>query len=153
MSKWFCGSAIVVMAAITIGVVLRFVVLGDTAPADEDGRQGVRMSKSETRFVLAEMRDFLAGVQTIYSATLRQDRNAIAEAAAPLGREVAAHAPAGLMGKLPLGFKRLGFALHEDFDRIAKMAPHAEMVTIQKEVSDSLNKCVACHASFRIETE
>ena len=147
------SAAMILMLTITIGVVLRFVVPGSTAPLQSDGRIPIVVSSEERDFVLAEMRSFLDGVRQINEAAIDNDRNAIAAAAAPLGREVETHAPSGLPGKLPLGFKRLGFSVHDDFDWIAESAASAEMIEIQRQLNSTLEKCVTCHATYSLAVE
>lgn len=154
MKQLLCILALGLMGAVTGAMFLRLVILGDTAPAGTDGRIPVHMSAGERDFVLAEMRDFLAAVQAINAAALGNDISSIAAIAQPMGMSVTAHAPKGLLGKLPLEFKLLGFAIHDDFDAMAKMADSgATSIEIQRMLNDSLLKCVACHAGYRIEVE
>ena len=51
-----------------------------------------------------------------------------------------------LMAKLPLDFKILGMSVHHDMDNIAKAAENGTPVPeIQKMLSNTLIRCVACH--------
>jgi hypothetical protein len=57
-----------------------------------------------------------------------------------------------LMAKLPMPFKQLGMSVHHDMDDLALAAesskPAAELQTM---LTNTLSKCVACHASWQIK--
>lgn len=138
------------MLVITTVVLLRFVVLGDTIEM-QDKRLGINMTSTERAFVLNEMRSFLAGIQGITQASLDNDMEKVAKIAKPLGMSVAKQRPKGLSGKLPLGFKQLGFGVHEDFDMLYRDAKSfADVEHTLSQLADVMNKCVACHATYQI---
>lgn len=143
--------AIVALLLLTIvGLILKFVVLGRTETA-ADGRTAVLLDPPERAVVLGEMRQFLQGVQGMLEASERNDAQAIAKIARPLGMAAAQHVPAGLAAKLPLEFKTLGHGVHADFDRIAMDAEAMSDVHLSlKQLGETMKKCVACHASYRI---
>lgn len=150
MKKILCLTALIVMFGITLGIVLKFVVLGDTIEI-EDSRITINMTASERAFVLDEMRTFLVGVQGITQASLEGDMEKVVAIAKPLGTAVAAHAPKGLMGKLPIKFKKLGFGIHTDFDQLALDAHDlADSKHTLTQLATAMNKCVACHAAYQI---
>ncbi len=151
MKKYIYPAAFILMALLTITVVLRLVVLGDTTEMEDD-RLGINMTPYERTFVLNEMRDFLAGVQGITQACLDNDMQRAANIAKPLGMDVASHAPKGLLGKLPLEFKQLGFGIHHDLDQLAMDARDlADPQHTLRQLATAMNKCVACHAAYQIK--
>ena len=150
MKKIICPTALIVMSVLTVGLFLRFVVIGETVDL-KDERIGVKMTEVERAFVLQEMRDFLVGVQGITQASLAGDMEKVAQIAAPLGMSVASHAPKGLIGKLPLEFKKLGFGIHEDLDQLARDAVDlGDPEHTMQQLTTAMNKCVACHAAYQI---
>jgi hypothetical protein len=81
----------------------------------------------------------------------RNDARAIADAARPMGMAAAAGVPATLAAKLPLEFKQLGHSVHEDFDRLALDADAlGDVKHAHTQLSETLKKCVACHARYQI---
>jgi hypothetical protein len=133
-----------------VGLVLKFVVLGRTG-AEVDGRTTILLEPSERAVVLAEMRQFLSGIQQMLEAAERNDAAAIAKLARPLGMAAAQAVPAGLAAKLPLEFKTLGHSVHQDFDRIAMDAEAMDDVRLSlRQVGETMKKCVACHAAYQI---
>ena len=143
--------AIIGLLLLTIaGLLLKFVVLGKTEMAG-DGRVAIILESSERAVVLTEMRQFLSGIQNILDAAERGDAEAIAKIARPLGMAAAHHVPAGLEAKLPLEFKKLGYSVHSDFDRLAMDADAMSDVRLSlSQLSNAIKKCVACHAVYQI---
>ena len=127
-----------------------FLVTGKTVPAD-DRRIAIVLEPAERSLVLAEMRGFLIAVQVITEAVTRNDAKAIAAAARPMGMAAAGGVPATLAAKLPLEFKQLGHSVHEDFDRLALDAEAlGDVKHAHTQLSETLKKCVACHALYQI---
>lgn len=154
-AKLWCTGIAALLVAIIAGLVLKFLVLGQTAPAP-DGRTAIILNGAERQLVLGEMRQFLAGVQTITGALAhepvsRADLETIAKTARALGTSASRRTPPSLMAKLPLGFKRLGLSVHHDFDQIAQDAEDlGDPKHTLGQLSATLNKCVACHAAYQI---
>lgn len=133
-----------------VGLVLKFVVLGRTG-AGVDGRTTILLEPSERAVVLAEMRQFLSGIQQMLEAAERNDAAAIAKLARSLGMAAAHAVPAGLAAKLPLEFKTLGHSVHQDFDRIAMDAEAMNDARLSlRQLGETMKKCVACHATYQI---
>jgi hypothetical protein len=104
------------MAAIALWVLLVagagfFFVRGMTARSS-DGRQAIALSPPERDLVLAEMRGMLTSVQAIVAGLAAHDMKPVAAAARASGMAAAADATPGLLAKLPLAFKDLGFSVH-----------------------------------------
>ncbi|HLD14664.1 MAG TPA: hypothetical protein VJB18_08120 [Burkholderiales bacterium] len=127
-----------------------FLIAGKTVTA-EDKRSAIVLEPAERALVLGEMRGFLIAVQAITEAVTRNDARAIAAAARPMGMAAAAGVPATLAAKLPLEFKQLGHSVHEDFDRLALDADAlGDVKHAHAQLSETLKKCVACHALYQI---
>lgn len=137
--------------AVTLSVFLWFFIRGSTV-AGTDGRTSIMLHPRERELVLAEMRGLLAATQGILEGANQGDMPRVIEAARAGGMAGTADVNPALMAKLPLEFKALGMSVHHEMDQIAKAAenrkPAAELL---KMTSDTLTKCVACHAAWRIE--
>lgn len=156
MKKFFCATIIIVLTVAVTALALRFIVLGQTLQADEaavDKRTAIIVTEAERAFMLGEMRAMLVGTQQILQASLNQDMPAIVKAAELLGMKKTHHAPSGLMGKLPLGFKKLALSTHHAFDQIALDGKDlGDIEHSIEQLNEILGRCVACHAAYRLET-
>ena len=130
----------------------KFIIAGSTLPAT-DGREALLLEPGERDLVLAEMRQFLASVQGITDGLTGKDMQRVAEAARGVGAAAQQAVPASLVGKLPLEFKQFGFDTHRKFDLLALDAEQLEDPehTLQQ-LSELMNNCVACHATYRIDS-
>ncbi len=123
--------------------------------ADEvDDREVLALSETQRAHVLGEMRTLLAGVQAIIAALATDDMAGVAAAARALGMDMARMSEPHLRGAVPQAFMQMGMGLHQDFDQIAADAnTAADPALTLRQLSESMNKCVACHASFQIRTD
>ncbi|MDQ6952424.1 MAG: hypothetical protein Q9M15_02740 [Mariprofundaceae bacterium] len=141
---------VAVLLTIIIGFAVKFMVLGSTATA-EDGRTQVLLNTSERAQVLGEMRQLLASTQQVVEGLSEQDLKKVVEAASKVGMQATSTMDVTLKAKLPMDFKKLGFATHQAFDDIARMAQEGKSVqAIQAKLARTMNQCVACHASFQL---
>lgn len=135
----------------TIAALAWFFIRGNTT-AGTDGRTAIVLQTSERDFVLAEMRGMLAATQGILEGANQGDMQGVIKAASVAGMGTAADVNPALMAKLPLDFKVLGMSVHHDMDEIAKAAasgtPAPEII---KMASNTLAKCVACHAAWQLQ--
>ena len=147
--------AIGVLGAALLVVAFKFVILGNTREGSaEDPRTVVVLSESERTMVLGEMRLLLESVQAIIDALTRNDLKTVEVAARKVGMAAVSTMDLQLRAKLPLEFKSLGFGTHGAFDEIADMAASGRSAReIQKKLADTMNNCVACHATYRLATE
>jgi len=137
--------AILLWVASAAFVGFKFVK-GNTESA-VDGREAIVLSSAERTLVLGEMRGMLMAVQEIIAGVNAGDMDAVKESAHRVGMAEAGNAPPGLILKLPMDFKELGFATHEGFDSIAlaaEMGPEAVLETLE----DHMAKCIGCHESY-----
>jgi len=144
-------TAIVVLLLVIAVMAYKFIVAGSTEKT-EDRRVAVILEPGERALMLREMRDFVGGLQAIADALSREDMKGAANAARRMGTTRSHDVPAGMMGKLPLEFKTLALGVHRGFDSIAR---DAESIAMPKhtlgQLSEVLQKCVACHASYEVK--
>lgn len=118
-----------------------------------DKRQTLTVSELQRGYVLEEMRAMLSGTQNILEALAKDDMAAVARHARLLGMAMANKAEDHLKGALPHEFMQLGMAVHQDFDQIAADAESAKDIKrTLSQLSDSMGKCAACHATYQIRT-
>jgi len=144
-------SVIVVLLLIIAAMAYKFIVAGSTEKT-EDGRVAILLEPGERALILREMRAFVAGLQLMSDALSRDDMKGVAKVARGMGTARAHDVPLAMMGKLPLEFKTFAFSVHGGFDTIAI---DAETIGMPKhtlgQLSDVLQKCVACHSSYQVK--
>ena len=142
--------AITILSLLLVAIGIKFVVLGNTEKGD-DGRTAVILEPAERQAVLGEMRILLETTQTIVEALANEDLAIVEESARAVGKAAISTMDFKLRAKLPLDFKKLGFGTHYAFDDIADMAKaKAPVKQIQIKLADTMNNCIACHASFQL---
>ncbi len=143
------GVVIIALLLVIAAMAYKFIIAGSTA-ASADGRTTVLLEPDERAFVLREMRGFVAGLQRVVDALSRDDMQGAVQAARAMGMSKSHDAPAAIVGKLPLEFKKLAFGVHGDFDAIAADAQRgvAPKHTLGQ-LSEVLRKCTACHEKYR----
>ncbi|AOP36287.1 hypothetical protein A0128_19890 [Leptospira tipperaryensis] len=138
----------------TVGLLVFFFLRGDTG-VSRDGRTSIHLTEDEKLLVLGEMRGLLTSVNGILEGLSKNDSEKAAEAASNSGMGLVKsleNEEKKILLKLPLEFKRLGFGTHEQFDRIAvQIRQKQDLKIILGEMNDLTKKCVACHASYKIE--
>lgn len=144
-----------VAAALLSAIAQPSVTQHDPAAAPAvDARKTIVLTDAECTMILTEMRQFLSTVQTITAALSDEDFERVAQAAKKMGFAAAQEVPASVAAKLPAEFKRFGQSTHAGFDRVALDA--AELGDVQhslEQLGTLLGNCVACHATFRFESE
>jgi hypothetical protein len=143
--------AVSLLLVVALGVGgYKFMVVGNVK-AYADGRSSVLLLPNERNKVLGEMRGLLEGVQAITAAAVAGDMETVAQTASSLGMAAAEAESPAMIGKLPLEFKKLGFATHQAFDDLADFASSgAEPMEVLGVLSDVMLNCTACHAGYRI---
>lgn len=135
----------------TIAVFAWFFIRGNTT-VGTDGRTAVVLQISERDFVMKEMRGLLAATQEILEGANQGDTQRIVKAARGAGMAGAADVNPTLVTKLPIEFKKLAMSMHGDMDAIAKAGESGKPVPeLLNMASDTLKKCVACHAAWQIK--
>ena len=132
-------------------VAFGLLVSASVFAAETDERQLLWLSEAQRGHVLEEMRALLSGTQSILAALSKDDLAAVAQYARPLGMGMAHKAEDHLKGALPKEFMQLGMSVDQDFDQIATDAESMKNPKLTlRQLSDSMNKCVACHATYQI---
>ncbi len=129
----------------------KFIILGSTT-ITVDNRTIIHLNDIERNIVLTEMRDFLKSVQKITLGIATNDMQLVSEAARHSGNGVQRNIPASLVGKLPIGFKKLGFDTHSRFDQIALDAESfSDTQHTINQLAEIMQNCIACHDSFQFQ--
>jgi len=143
--------ASILLWVITVTVFTWFFIRGNTVAGTEN-RTAVVLAVGERALILSEMRGLLAGTYNILEGINHNDLKQVAQAARAVGMASTADVNPALMAKLPMPFKQLGLSVHHDMDDLAQAAesgkPPAELQTM---LTNTLSKCVACHASWQLE--
>lgn len=130
-----------------------FIIKGETIAAS-DGRKAIVLAEGERDLVLGEMRAFLVVVQSIITAIEKDDMATVAKHAKSVGFAAQEGMPVGLMKKLPMDFKKLGMGTHKAFDQLAMDAADlGDKDQTLKQLGELMQRCVACHALYRIDPE
>ena len=145
-----CWSLLLVLFLAVAGVAYKVIVLGSVETA-KDGRQVLLLTADERNLVLTEMRDFLVTVQAVVTAANKEDMKAAADAARRVGMAAQTAVPPGLIAKLPLEFKKLGFDTHRKFDMLALDAEQlGDPQHTLDQLAQLMSNCVACHATYSL---
>ncbi len=148
-----CCPLTFLLALIIAALVYVFVIRGQVLPAS-DGRTAILLAPGERDLVLTEMRDFLVALQQISQSIADGDATKAVQAARRVGAASQQQVPAGLVGKLPLAFKQLGFDTHARFDELAlNIEQFGDTAQALPELAGLMNNCTACHAAYRIDLE
>ena len=146
----FCWTVLLLLLLALGGAVYKFGFVGSVERAP-DGRQALLLTVDERNMVLGEMRAFLVAVQNILAATNSEDMDVAAEAARRVGMAAQGAIPPGLIGKLPMEFKKLGFSTHRKFDELALDAAQlGDPQHTREQLANLMNNCVACHATYSL---
>ncbi|KAF0204904.1 MAG: hypothetical protein FD173_1424 [Gallionellaceae bacterium] len=143
----------ILLWVVTVAVFITFFIRGNTV-SGTDNRTAIVLKAGERELVLNEMRGLLATTQGIVEGLNQNDMKRVAQAAQASGMASAADVNPALMAKLPLSFKSLGMSVHHDMDDIAKAAAEGKPTAeLQKQLGNTLAKCVACHSAWQIKAE
>lgn len=115
----------------------------------DDGTLLMPLSASDRDHVRSEMRGFLVSLQSLTEAIAREDRAAIAEAAASMGTPHVEGFSA-TMKRTPREFRMMGQDLRASFRSLSAKAETAPMSEIIEDLSFNLGVCASCHATWRV---
>ena len=128
--------------------------LASVVAGEGDTRTVIQLSPQHRSLVLTEMRQFLSGLQQLSDALSQDDMEAVAKVAQALGSPMTHDVPPDLKQALPEGFRKLGFAVHQDFDQIALDASSlGDSQHTLSQLGATLSRCVSCHSTYQIRVE
>jgi len=142
---------LMILWVITISYVGYKFKYGDTEKVDN--RVEITLSIAEKDAVLEEMRLLLEGLQGIISGLSNSDFKKVEVSARGNGMVMAQDVNPALMLKLPAEFKSIGVGVHKAFDILADNVDGKGSKVILSEVDSIMDSCVACHATYKLETE
>jgi cytochrome c556 len=147
------GAVTVALIAWTLanaGIGVTLYRIGGRPPAAPDARTAVVLPTEARAAVLAEMRTMLGSLNGILVAAGRGDSAAMSTAARRSG--LAAAADPALEKLLPEAWlQEMALATHLSFDSVAAAAG-ADVAGVVNRLSSLTGNCVACHATYRLET-
>ncbi len=115
-----------------------------------DNRQIIRLTEAEQALVAADMRQMLSSVHGVADGLAREDMQAVGNAASKSGMVMMQELPSQIRVKFPQAFAQMGMASHKAFDQIEQEArTDKKPAAVLKQLSTSLQMCVACHATYR----
>jgi len=151
-TKPFAGTFNIRQGKLWLPLVLGLAT-GTTMANEADSRLVMNLSKPQRNHILGEMRSLLTGTQNILAALADDDMAAVAKHAKALGFNMKHKAENPLHDVLPKEFMQLGMSMHKDFDLIAADAESLKDLThTLQQLSATMGKCTACHATYQIQT-
>lgn len=130
-----------------------FALLAATGLRAQETRQPVVLPAKARTQVLSEMRQMLAALNGVLTASVTMDRDRMAEAALSGGTRIAVDRDPAIVDRLPQAFVKLGSSVHRDFDALAEtIRAGASRDTVLARMGSLTAKCVSCHASYRVVT-
>ncbi|MFM2407683.1 MAG: hypothetical protein RL358_425 [Pseudomonadota bacterium] len=134
-------------------VVLAWVFVHGNTRSGTDGRTAIVLKSTERNLILAEMRTFLSSTQGILEGANQGNRDLVFQAASASAMPETDDEKLVLMAKLPMDFKMLGMSVRSDMAAIAAAAksttPTPEILQM---TANTLTKCVACHATWQLQS-
>ncbi|VAW84075.1 hypothetical protein MNBD_GAMMA18-2441 [hydrothermal vent metagenome] len=139
----------IILSLILLALVGKFF-LGSSTSQAQDGREIITLTLDEAAHIGGEMRHFLTAIQQISQGIAENNMGRAAEAATAVSMGKKHHAPITLMAKLPPEFRKLGFSLRSQFGEMATTAQAGEREELLKQLSETLQRCNACHERFTL---
>lgn len=116
-----------------------------------DVRMPIPVTAKERNQFLYEMRELLHGLFNLHLALSKNDFQAAAVAARPIG-QLLEKTPPSLRERLPEEYVQLGIAMRESFNILAREAESKQdMSLVQAQLAESMTYCSGCHDSYRFE--
>lgn len=116
-----------------------------------DRRAPVVLRPNEKAALLSDMREYLSGLQGIFSALSKDDMDAVATRAQALGTINVFHTRLMFPTVSGVRFRELAALVHEDFEEIAADArTNRNPKTTLEKLSVTMKRCVSCHETFHL---
>jgi len=116
-----------------------------------DTRQPLPLLAMMAEHQKQNMREHLAAVQGIVAAIARDDMDAVAKAAAPIGYSEAMGQMCEHMGAAAPGFTAMALNFHHTADTIGEAARRGDRAGVLSALDRTLQTCVTCHGGYRQE--
>lgn len=150
---WIAAAGLALLATAGLGTGLRAQEPAAGEAAGQDTREPIVLPEEARTQVLREMRLMLAALSGVLTASVRMDRDRMAEAALSGGTRIAVDRDPAIVQRLPKAFVQLGSSVHRDFDALAEVTrAGASRDSVLARMGHLTAKCVSCHASYRVET-
>lgn len=133
------------------GLALLALPMLSSAGESPDPRQNLGFTAEEKAVFLEDMRHMLGSVQQIMQGIAADDRDMIVAAAKRSGNRMARNTPASIRAKVPAEFQAIGGPMHMTFEEIAVRAESDPLDEITALTAEAMNRCLACHARFRVD--
>lgn len=144
----------VTVHTMAFGITIILTVFSNSSWAEKDNREAVVLDDENRAFVLHEMRQNVSGIQQAITALSNDDMKGVASALQRLGMQSMDNVPPTLMSTVPGGFMQIGMSNHLAFDKIADAAEKgASTKDVLSSLGIAMNRCVTCHATYRIESK
>lgn len=148
-----------------LGLVAFCALWGVPVAAQQDGREAappverrapVVLRPAEKAAVLADMRDYLKGLQDIFAALAKDDMASVSMISREMGLINVYETNLMFPTSSGVRFRDLSAAVHDDFEEIANAAEKMKKPKDRrpKEIlgmlASTMKRCVSCHESFRL---
>ena len=131
-----------------------FLLKPSNVAVSTDGRTVVLLTPDERDMVLSGMRRMLESVQAIVEGASGGELMAASLVATETGIKSVVKTNVALIGRVPVEFMALGMDTHRAFDTLAETAQGTDdPLVVLAELSEIMNRCTACHASYRLGIE
>lgn len=144
---------LLVSAVIAVIVAVVMIAPGNKTSLGTDGREVILLKPEQRDLVLMEMRTFVVSLRDINQALATDDSELFQRAALKVGLAAQQGVPLDMMKALPMPFKKLGMGTHKKFDELATSAEQgASDKELLGELSQLMNNCIACHATYQLQS-
>lgn len=146
--KYILLSGLTASILLNVFLGIKFLTPDKPVRLAKDTRQSVPIKEEHRQFVMAEMRTFVESLQQIRQGLAEDNPERIIAAGKRSGISVSP--PKELRESLPQGFLQMGGPTHRLFEAIADSTLiHYRAELVEKQFDQLLNRCVACHKTYR----
>jgi len=154
MKKLLIGTSIFFL---TTTLILSYILLftgTELVKTPDDNRTLVKYAPDLRELVMTEMRDYLVVMSEIQQGIAENNPEKIYTAAEREGQIAIDDTPIRLLKLSPLACKTMGFQGHHLFQAIADSAKtNYNPKTTIRQMAELTNNCIACHNTYKVETE
>lgn len=141
-----------IMLKHTIVIFTTLLLSHSVAAGALSSREVIELTPEHRDMVLAEMHQFISGLQQITAALSSDDMKTVSKVSRSLGTTMSGSIPQELKNALPKDFRLSGGGVHKQFDQIALDAEAlADTQHTLSQLADVLSSCAACHSRYQIK--